>query len=60
MNQRIRSLVRRQDFFPGWLGVFLNPFYIARASLRDAMVLHSKGLTGKLLDVGCGSKPYRE
>ena len=60
MIRQLRALVRRQDFFPGWLGVFLNPFYIARASLRDAMALQSSKLGGKLLDVGCGSKPYQE
>lgn len=49
----------RQMFFPGWLGVIVNPFYFARSGLRDAMVQLSPMLTGRLLDVGCGAKPYQ-
>lgn len=54
-----KAFYRRQMFFPNWLGIFVNPFYFARAGLRDAMVEFSPKLTGQLLDVGCGSKPYR-
>jgi SAM-dependent methyltransferase len=49
---------RRQMFFPNWFGIFINPFYFARVGLRDAMVEFSPKLSGQLLDVGCGSKPY--
>lgn len=49
----------RQMFFPGWVGVLINPFYFARAGLRDAMIQLSPKLVGRLLDVGCGSKPYQ-
>lgn len=50
---------RRQVFSPGWLGVFINPFYFARSGLRDAMTEFAPMLSGRLLDVGCGAKPYR-
>jgi SAM-dependent methyltransferase len=46
-------------FFPGWLGVIVNPFYFARSGLRDAVGQLAPMLSGKLLDVGCGSKPYQ-
>jgi SAM-dependent methyltransferase len=46
-------------FFPSSFGIFVNPFYFARAGLRDAMVEFAPQLSGKLLDVGCGSEPYR-
>ena len=46
-------------FFPGWFGIFVNPFYFARAGLCDAMTEFASKLSGRLLDVGCGSKPYR-
>lgn len=59
MIQFLRALYRRQMFFPDWIGIFVNPFYFARAGLRDAMVEFAPTLSGKLLDVGCGSKPYR-
>lgn len=37
----------------------INPFYFARRGLANAMQRYSKLLSGKLLDVGCGKKPYR-
>lgn len=57
--QLLKALYRRQMFFPSWLGIFVNPFYFARAGLRDAMREFASTLSGSLLDVGCGSKPYR-
>lgn len=55
----LRKLYRKELFRPGPLGIFLNPFYIARRGL----FLHVRGLarhiTGATLDVGCGMKPYR-
>ena len=59
MIDKLKSLYTRQFFSPGWIGIFVNPFYFARAGLRDAMVEFSPGLSGSLLDIGCGSKPYR-
>ena len=59
MKDRLRDFLKNQSFFPNWLGVFINPFYIARRGLAKTMQRYSKLLSGKLLDVGCGSKPYR-
>ncbi len=59
MISRLRALYRRQQFSPGWFGIFVNPFYFARAGLFDAMTEYAPKLSGRLLDVGCGTKPYR-
>jgi SAM-dependent methyltransferase len=59
MIEYFKTIYRRQMFFPGFLGVFVNPFYFARSGLRDAMTEFAPLLYGRLLDVGCGSKPYR-
>lgn len=59
MIKHIKSVYRRQMFFPGLLGIFVNPFYFARSGLRDAMTEFAPMLSGRLLDVGCGTKPYR-
>ena len=59
MMYKLKLLYRRQMFFPGWLGIFVNPFYFARAALYKAMLEFSPALSGKLLDIGCGSKPYQ-
>ena len=59
MIRRIREICRHEMFFPGWIGIFVNPFYIARAGLCGAMQELAPKLTDRLLDVGCGSKPYQ-
>ncbi len=38
----------------------INPFWIARRGLWNAIESQSYFLNGRLLDVGCGMKPYRE
>lgn len=59
MIKQFMAICRRQMFFPGWFAIFVNPFYFARAGLRDAMTEFAPMLSGRLLDVGCGSKPYQ-
>lgn len=51
-------LYRRQQFHPGWLGMFVNPFYFARRGLLGAAREAAQHVTGRVLDVGCGSRPY--
>ena len=58
MKDKIRAILSKEAFFPRWFGLFVNPFYFARRCLADAVKRHSKLLNGKLLDVGCGTKPY--
>lgn len=53
------GLVHTIKFKPGILGVFANPFYISRKHLYRAMWKHAPKMKGRILDVGCGQKPYR-
>lgn len=60
LDKKIRKRLSKQDFNPDWLGLFVNPFYFARKGLYkniSELAVQIKG--GKLLDVGCGTKPYR-
>lgn len=59
MINKLKAKCRRQMFFPGWLGIFVNPFYFARKGLCEAISEFAPLLSGRLLDVGCGSKPYK-
>jgi SAM-dependent methyltransferase len=45
-------------FDPSLVGVFLNPFYLARRGLAQAMRTAAPNVAGRVLDVGCGQKPY--
>jgi len=59
MKQRLNSLIQQQGFNPGLLGIFINPFYFARKGLHQHIATFAPHLKGRMLDVGCGSKPYR-
>jgi SAM-dependent methyltransferase len=48
----------QQSFNPTRLGLLLNPFYFARRGLRDAILSARPYVHGRVLDVGCGQKPY--
>jgi SAM-dependent methyltransferase len=60
MSRGLRTRWRKEQFDPGWLGPFVNPFFLARRSLWRAIRESAPHLGGQLLDVGCGTKPYRE
>jgi SAM-dependent methyltransferase len=45
-------------FRPGFLGLLINPSYLIRAALYRAVSLIAEKMKGKILDFGCGSKPY--
>lgn len=59
MLNRLRKWQRQQMFDPGPLGVFVNPFYLARSALCEAIRESVPQVHGRLLDVGCGTQPYR-
>lgn len=57
MNE-IKTALRKQWFQPTILGLALNPVFIARRGLFLAIKRVAPRLHGKVLDFGCGSKPY--
>jgi SAM-dependent methyltransferase len=44
---------------PSWVSLFINPFYFARKGLYRSIKAIAPQITGRTLDVGCGSKPYK-
>lgn len=60
MKAKLQAIIQRQVFFPTWVGIFVNPFYLARSGLAKAMARNASVLSGRLLDIGCGSKPYQK
>jgi SAM-dependent methyltransferase len=55
-----KGRLRAAHFRPGPLGLLTNPFYFARSGLYRALAQLAKELTGRMLDVGCGNKPYAQ
>lgn len=55
----IKELFRKQIFQPNIIGIFVNPFYFARKGLYDNISAFASRITGDVLDIGCGQKPYQ-
>ena len=55
----LKKINYKESFFPGLLGVFINPFYFARKGLAYNVKELGSNIVGKVLDIGCGTKPYQ-
>lgn len=58
MLTKLKHLYRQEQFNPKLFGLLINPFYFARKGLYENMSELISNLYGRLLDVGCGTKPY--
>ena len=56
--QSYEKYIRKQEFFPSFGGIFINPFYHARKVLAREISDLAGFIHGSVLDVGCGKKPY--
>lgn len=57
----LKNIYRKVIFGESLLGVFINPFYISRRGLLRSIRTLAKTISGgRLLDVGCGGKPYKK
>lgn len=50
---------KRQSFQPNLLSLFINPFFFIRRGLYRGIKKNATSLSGRLIDFGCGRKPYR-
>jgi SAM-dependent methyltransferase len=60
MISYLKEFILREQFRPGIVGLFINPFYFARRGLFKNISSISSYIKGKTLDVGCGRKPYEK
>lgn len=61
MNKQIvKNIIKREKFSPGIIGFFINHNFLIRKGLKKGIQQNAHKLEGKLLDFGCGSKPYKE
>jgi SAM-dependent methyltransferase len=54
-----KKIIGRLRFGESLLGLFVDPFYLARRGLFGLIGKYGSHIGGITLDVGCGSKPYR-
>jgi SAM-dependent methyltransferase len=59
MIAAFRRRWQQEQFLPSWLGLLVNPFWHARRGLHAGLAEFFPSLSGRVLDVGCGRKPYR-
>jgi len=60
MANFLKKVVQKEQFEPGTFGLIINPFYIARKGLLKNIIEMGSKISGKTLDVGCGTKPYEK
>jgi SAM-dependent methyltransferase len=56
----LKKIYQDAQFNPKYFGLFLNPFYFARKGLYKCISELTPSLKGRLLDIGCGTKPYKD
>lgn len=59
MIEYLKNIYMRESFQPGFLGLLVNPFYFSRKELCKNIKILARRLTGRVLDIGCGQKPYK-
>lgn len=59
MLNYLKKYYSSEQFNPNIVGLFINPFYFARKGLYKNISELIKNLNGKILDIGCGQKPYQ-
>jgi len=42
------------------ISIFINPCFIARDGIYRNILRNADAISGKVLDIGCGSKPYEQ
>ncbi len=55
-----RNLCIRQEFYPSFAGIVLNPYFFARRGLLKYIFENRNYISGRCLDFGCGTKPYEQ
>ena len=56
--QRLKEINRKEQFNPGVIGVFISAGYFIKKGIYDGVKRNAPRLNGRLLDFGCGNKPY--
>ncbi|OQZ04333.1 MAG: methylase [Candidatus Brocadia sp. UTAMX1] len=60
MIEKIKHVLRKEQFQPGILALFFNPYYFSRKGLFRHISQCASHIRGETLDVGCGTRPYEK
>jgi SAM-dependent methyltransferase len=59
ISQKLRNYHLKQLFFPDAFSIVVNPFYLIRKGMCTKIAEYGKDFNGRMLDFGCGHKPYK-
>lgn len=60
MLNSLKELIIRERFCPSSIGIFLSHFYLSRRGIARSMEKYAPKLEGRILDIGCGTRPYEK
>lgn len=60
MISTLKKYNYKQQFRPGLASVFINASYFTKKGIYRGIKRNAGELNGKLLDFGCGNKPYKD
>lgn len=60
MINKLKERLRREQFKPTWLSLFVNSNYLIRSGIYRGIKENVHYMRGVMLDIGCGKKPYRD
>lgn len=55
----LKQRLKNEIFQPTWLGAFTSHIFLSRYYLYKKIKILSKHISGVVLDLGCGEKPYQ-
>lgn len=58
--RKITCYLFHEQFRPSLASIFMNPFYFSRRVLVKNIRHYSANINGNVLDIGCGTKPYKD
>ncbi len=56
---RLRKEFRKEMSIPSWISVMINSNYFISRGIANGIRKNAHYMTGKMMDFGCGIKPYR-
>jgi len=60
MINGLKKKFREEQFKPTWLSLFINSNYFIRSGIYRGIQENTHYMSGTMLDIGCGQKPYRD
>lgn len=60
LSQKFKQWFIKEQFQPSFWGLIFNPYYYSRQAIYQTVKKFAPEITGQVLDIGCGSQPYRQ